>query len=62
MKVIFNHYVKTNKFKKNVNSVLKYLRRYNIRKFNIIMQKFYKVEGRKSVSKKQPYYNYQKIN
>ena len=29
-------------------------------KFNLKMEKFYKVKGRKSVSKKQPCYNYQK--
>lgn len=62
MKVSFNHYMRKNKFKKNVNSALKYLRRYDIEKFNLKMEKFYEVKGRKSVSKKQPYYNYQKIN
>lgn len=60
MKVSFNHYVKKNKFKKNINSALKYLRRYDIKKFNIKMQKFCEVKGRKSVSKKHPCYNYQK--
>lgn len=62
MKVSFNYYVRKNKFKKNVNSALKYLRRYDIEKFNLKMEKFYKVKGRKSVSKKQPFYNYQKTN
>ena len=56
MKVSFNYYVRKNKFKKNVNSALKYLRRYDIEKFNLKMEKFYKVKGRKSVSKKQPFY------
>lgn len=60
VKVLFKYYLQRNQFKKNVNTALKYLRRYDVEKFDDKIQKFEKVTRKKSVSRKPPLYEYQK--
>lgn len=60
VKVLFKYYLKRNQFKKNVNTALKYLRRYDVEKFDDKIQKFEKVTRKKSVSKAKPLYDYQR--
>lgn len=49
-----------NGFNKNVNIILKYLRRYDVEKFDEKIRKFKKIKKTKSVSQERPLYNYQK--
>ena len=60
MRVKYNYYLKINDFNKSVNIIFKYLRRYYIGIFNKKIGDFQNIKRRKSVSKTQPLYEYEK--
>ena len=60
MRVKYNYYLKINDFNKSVNIIFKYLRRYYINIFDKKIGEFQRVVGKKSASKAQPLYDYQK--
>ena len=60
MRVKYNYYLKINNYDKSVNIIFKYLRRYYINIFNKKISEFQRIVRKKSVSKAQPLYDYEK--
>ena len=59
VRISYERYLLVNLLKKNENSVLKYYRRYDVEKFNEIIEKMKFTVKKKGVDKMHPLYDFQ---